>query len=396
LRFIIQYFNYNKLIKKLFILGNHVQGLGVSRLAKKNGLDVWLFNHTGFCITRYSNTCSRFIKYSDQNNLLEILSHQAFENEKPVLIPTNDKLVWFIAENYEILSEKYYISLPPKDVVEIAYNKIKTYKIAEKIGIPIPHSFFPRSLEEVIYKANDLKYPVVIKPAIMHTYYTTTGKKMIKCNSSKELIVGYKEFTKIIPLDEVIIQEMLPGGPQNLYSFGSFCDGEKVWASLTANRIRQKPMDFGISTTFAQSVAVEEIENLAKRLLSQINYFGISEVEFMFDPLANEYKLLEINPRTWKWHSIANILGVDLLKPMLNIWLQIPNVENHNKIVGVGWIERLTDFFVFAKELSRGRMGVGQYLKSLKIPKESAVFKLNDPLPAIMYIILSPILLIKR
>lgn len=384
------------MISHLFILGNHVQGLGVSRLAKKNGLSVWLFNNSGLCITRYSNTCSRFIEYSNNQDLLSKLLKNAILGSKPILMPTNDMLVWFVAENYEALSNHFFIPLPTKSITEIAYNKIKTYKVCEELNIPCPKSYFPNSFSEVEQLSSAIEYPVVIKPAIMHKYYGKTGKKMIKCNSSSELLSGYLQFTKVIPKDEIIIQEMLTGGPQNLYSFGSFCDGKKVWVSLTANRIRQKPMDFGISTTFAQSVVVREIELAAIKFLTGIGFFGISEVEFMFDTKTNSFKLLEINPRTWKWHSIANILGVDLLKPMIQHWQNSKIEEKHNIKTGFGWIERLTDFFVFVKEFLGGRMSLKDYIKSFNIPKESAVFSKKDPLPAIMYIVLSPLLFLKR
>ena len=70
------------------------------------------------------------------------------------------------------------------------------------------------------------------------------------------------------------------------------------------------------------------------------------------------------------------------------------NSENNYSIVG--WCERLTDYAVVAKEIMHGRMKLGDVVKSYKIPHESAVWRWTDLIPAIMYILLSPILYVKR
>ena len=62
----------------------------------------------------------------------------------------------------------------------------------------------------------------------------------------------------------------------------------------------------------------------------------------------------------------------------------------------VAWCERLTDWTVSAKEILHGRMRIRDVVKSYKIRHESAVWSWKDPLPAIMYVLLSPILFIKR
>ena len=67
-----------------------------------------------------------------------------------------------------------------------------------------------------------------------------------------------------------------------------------------------------------------------------------------------------------------------------------------NNYFTVGWCERLTDFAVIFKEWIHGRMKLGDVVKSYKIPHESAVWSWRDPIPALMYVLLSPILYVKR
>ncbi len=384
------------MITDIYILGNHIQGLGVSRNAGRQNYRVTLFNKSSLSVARFSNTCKKFVKFKDTNNLLNILLQDKIANKKALLIPTNDALVGFLSDNYEKLNEKYYLSIPPKEITEIAFNKRKTYQAAMDADVPIPESHFPDTEEMLLKHSDTIKYPVIIKPAVMYNFYATSGKKVFLCNNKKDLIENYRKAIKIIPKEEVIVQEMLDGGAKNLFSFASYTKNGVVFGSFTANRIRQKPMDFGVATTFAVSVVNERVEKLAEKFLKAINYTGLSEVEFMYDAKTDEYKLIEINPRTWKWHSMANIVGINLIEMMIKD-IQGKNIEKQrNTKEKLAWVEQLTDFFIVFTEIIKGKMSFRDYYKTWKLKKEYATFDWRDPLPAIMYILLSPILYFKR
>ena len=195
-------------------------------------------------------------------------------------------------------------------------------------------------------------------------------------------------------------QEFLDGGPKHLYSYGVMAAGGKPLVSIQANRIRQNPMDFGNSTTFAVTCDIPQIEAQSVRLLDETKYFGLGEVEWMWDEKTQQYKFLEINTRAWKWHTISNMLGFSFIGAMID-WFDgkspltdTPSSVTHS--TPVAWVERLTDWTVVAKEILHGRMKLKDVRRSYKIPHESAVWSWRDPLPGIMYIILSPVLYLKR
>ena len=378
------------MIKEIYILGNHIQGLGISRISKRLGYKNTLFNNSGYSVARFSNTCDHFVKYSNLKELLYKLTEKQVADKEAILIPTNDSLVGFLADNYELLNKKYYLSIAPKKITEIAFNKRNTYNIATKAGIPIPKSYYPDSINDIEQLCTEIEFPVILKPAEMYDFFKTSGKKVFLCNKQSELIDNYHTAVKIIPANQVIVQEFLAGGAKNLYSFASYTKNGEVVGSFIVNRIRQKPMDFGVSTTFARTVINEQIEFLAKKFLKEINYTGLSEVEFMYEDKIKDYKLIEINPRTWKWHSMANIVDINLIEMLLNDIQGLPIEKKRNEIENLGWIEQLTDTFVMFTEVLKGRMKFKEYIRSIKIPKEYATFDWKDPLPAIMYILLSP------
>ena len=90
-------------------------------------------------------------------------------------------------------------------------------------------------------------------------------------------------------------------------------DGSKSLVRLCARRARQHPPDFGNATTYAETVTIDEINQYAIKILEATNYRGVCEVEFKYDQRDGQYKFLEVNPRTWKWHSIAEKANAPIL-----------------------------------------------------------------------------------
>jgi len=126
-----------------------------------------------------------------------------------------------------------------------------------------------------------------------------------------------------------------------------------------------------------------------------INYYGFAEVEFMQDPRDGNYKLIEVNPRVWGWHTIAIASGVDLpyllyqdiIGEEMDVRLPIDNLK---------WVRLITDVPTVLSEIIGGRLRIRDYLKSMKGKKEFAVFALNDPLPFLAEVALIPYLWVKR
>ncbi len=384
------------MIKQIAILGNHIQSLGICRIVGRLGYPVILYNSYKQSITRYSKYCSEFVLFSNHDDLLVKLGARESLDKTTLLIPTNDSLVDFIRDNYEFLNSRYFLSVASPDIIDFCSNKKNTYLKARELGIDIPKSYFPNNQEELLTFADELVYPVILKPAIMFTFFHSTGKKALKCNNHQELIDNYALMQKYIPANETIVQEVLRGGAKNLFSYGSFFANKISYANFVVNRIRQKPMDFGISTSFAKTVINQQIQVSAEKFLEGINYFGISEVEFMYDTEQQKYKLLEINPRSWKWHSIANRLDINIFQLLID-YIENKQLTIHiNDKENIAWIERLTDTYVSISEIAKGHLSLKEYLATLRLKKESACLSIDDPLPALMYILLAPYLFYKR
>lgn len=382
------------MINKLFLLGGHIQALGLARQACKCDVPVYVCLKDAYSVARYSNSVKKFFIIDNDDKLEDKILSLADENT--LLFPTSDDYIDFIVERYDNLSTKMQIGLPSLDIINTFNNKRNAYEYIQSLGIHQPISYCPNSFEDVLKLADTIEYPIVVKPAIMHSFHKQFGKKAYLCLDKDSLIekVKFIHENKYL-INQLILQEYLSGGAKTLYSYGVYAEKGEPQAWIMANRIRQNPMDFGNSTTFAISCQIPEIEESARKILSATKYTGLAEIEFMFDEKNRVYKFLEINTRAWKWHSISEAFGWGFMSELILNRNDLKR-EFVDSNINRAWVERLTDFAVVLKELLKQRMKLKEVFKTYRISKTNAVWDIKDVKPAIMYLILSPILFIKR
>lgn len=379
------------------IIGGHFQGLGVIRALAQKGIRTVLIDHEP-SLSRFSRYIEHYFKspkITDEENYLDFLEKLASKQNLKgwVLYPTDDETVYFLSRYHIHVSQWFHLITPPWEITKYSYNKKLSYQLAEKIGMPIPHTYYPQHEEDL--KKMDGLFPVIIKPAVMRTFFKQTKKKVFRAVNREELVQYYRIASSIISQDEILIQEEIPEVSKNLYSFCPFFKDSGTKARIVAKRIRQHPMDFGQASTYAKTVDIPELETLGEKLLSKMNFSGLCEVEFILDPRDGVFKFLEVNPRIWGWHTLALKAGVNLPYMVFCDKVGRPyRLTDFKK--GVKWFHLLTDIPTVLSEIGKGRMRVKDYVESMKGEKEYAVIALNDPLPFIGEIALLPYLIIQR
>jgi len=292
----------DRLERGVIVLGGHVQGLGIIRIFGKNKIPTILLDNTRVNIARHSKYCKEFYLYQNLiDKLIEFGERGIFKNW--LILPTNDSHVSELSKNKELLSKHFIVGIDDWSTIEVFYNKKNAYNLAEKLNIDFPQTWFPESLTEI--SRYPIKFPCIIKPAIMHEFYRITKKKVFVCNNRDELLNNYKKALEVIPPNEVMIQDIVPGSSENLYSACFMYNKDKAHVQLISRRKRQHPVNFGNATTFAETVSKNELIEISEKLLKEVQYDGICEVEYKYDKRDGKFKFLEINTRTWKWHSIS-------------------------------------------------------------------------------------------
>jgi D-aspartate ligase len=379
------------------VIGGDYQGLGIVRSLGRKGVPVGVIDDES-SISRFSRYTQFSVKVPDLRtpegtvkSLLELGRTRRLQGW--VLFPTRDEIVATLSQHREALSEVFRVPTPQWETIRWAWDKRNTYDLAKKLDIPIPQTWVPRSAEEL--DRIETPFPVALKPAIKEHFFYATKAKAWRATNKTELREMFEQATSISAPGEVIIQEIVPGKGECQFAYGAFFTGGKAVGSMVVRRRRQHPHDFGRASTYVETVEVPGLEDLAVRFLKAIDYSGLVEVEFKQDPRDGVLKLLDVNARTWGYHSLGATAGVDF--PYLLFSSQMgADVPQCTAKAGIKWVRLLTDFPTGISDVFHGRITSGEFFRTLRTADTEAVFSFKDPLPGLVECALLPYLAIKR
>jgi predicted ATP-grasp superfamily ATP-dependent carboligase len=279
------------------------------------------------------------------------------------------------------------------ETVQWAWDKKNTYEFAARLGIPVPRTHNPRTEKDLAELHSRL--PLAIKPAVKENFFYATGAKAWRAETPDQLEHLFRKAAQQIRPEEILVQEIIPGNGQRQYSYCAFFRDGAAHSSLVARRMRQHPREFGRAATYVETIEAPMVEELSERFLKAIDYYGLVEVEFKQDPRDGEFKLLDVNARTWGFHSIGEPAGVDF--PYLLYADQVGTpIDRCRARAGVGWLRLVTDLPTAASDLWSGDLDLRSYLQSLKRTRTESVFCLQDPWPSFAEMLMLPYLVSKK
>jgi D-aspartate ligase len=378
----------NKNKKGAIIIEGHVQGLSLTRTYGENQIPVFIVDRQN-CVAKYSKYCKKFFICPDFNSddFAEFLINLAkIENLNGwVLIPSNDHAVITISRNQAKL-EKHYLFLVPKfDKIDLIYNKSKLLKFAQELNIPIPSTF---CFKELNASQNVLSFPIITKGKYGLSFYKALKKKAFLSKNNQELYSHLSIIQEKYFLEDTFSQTLISSDEENkTISFTAFSINGIIKSFWIGVKLREHPVKFG-TATFAISVKEPAIYNYAAKLIEFYEYTGVCEIEFLKDPLDNDYKLIEINARTWLWVGLAKECGVNYGIYVYNYLNGIPNQYPKSYRAGIKWLNPITDFVFSVKLIFMGHMSLCSYVKSLKGEIVNALYVKNDFKPFFAYLIL--------
>ena len=367
------------------VIGANLNGLSVARSLGRQGVPVWVTTPPNVRLASFSRYTRRTLSWPEADcelqvaYLMDLAERHALDGW--VLFPTGDESAALLSKFHAVLSRRFRVSTPPWEVLRWAYDKRLTYKLANEQQVDCPFTLNPRSESDL--RESPLDFPAILKPATHAVASRFTADKAWRVANREELLARYREAKGMIPADQILIQEMIPGGGEAQFSYAALCfDGEPL-ASLTARRTRQYPIDFGYSSSFVETLEIPQIVAPSRRLLKAIRYTGIVEVEYKLDARNRRYKLLDINPRLWTWSPLGARAGVDFPYLLWKVLLGRSAPKPSGRL-GVRWMRMTTDLPAAIHEILRGRLSVTSYLRSFRSPLEFSVMAMDDPLPGLL------------
>jgi glycosyltransferase involved in cell wall biosynthesis/predicted ATP-grasp superfamily ATP-dependent carboligase len=200
--------------------------------------------------------------------------------------------------------------MPSRDVLLDADRKDLLARRARQVGIDVPRTIEPKSLDEVETWARVLEMPVIVKGVL------GSGGKQVEIVYDRKLLVdAVRRVASLnvnpdLPLP--ILQEYIPGQG---YGLSALMQHGEPLAVFAHRRLEEHDVGRGTglahAATGAVSVDEPELVDAGLRLLRALHWDGMAMVEFRRSILNGRFYVVEVNPRFVGSLDLAIAAGVD-------------------------------------------------------------------------------------
>ncbi len=215
-------------------------------------------------------------------------------------------LSWLDQHRQELGAVK--AALPGHDQLQWVLDKSRTLDAARRVGIAVPESHAPRSLDEALRLAPTLRYPQVLKwadPNAVAPLLRQHGLSLLKTEYVHDAAAWRAAMQRYAPLGcWPMAQSYCPG--VGLGQFFYMHRGQAV-RRFQHVRVAEWPPEGGYSSV-CDAVPLDrhaELQALSIRLLQHIGWEGVAMVEYRWDPATDRAVLMEINGRFWGSFPLA-------------------------------------------------------------------------------------------
>ena len=294
----------------VIIFGGHIAGYGVIRALSRHRIPIYLVCSDSAALCRRS----RFVKNTlvlpcDSANFIERFKSWAERVVGPeaiLMVAGEDGYLDILSQQLLGLPQRYRLTFPSWEIVQLVRNKRYAYQIAADLNIPIPKTYYITSedeLRELIKNGIDAKPPFLMKSEDSSLFLKQYQTKGVICEKESELLDKYNKYNGFF--GKLLLQEMIPGGEENLLNFIITLNRNSDPTAVFINRKRRSTRQF-LSCTLMESCwsEVNVIEGVL-RLLKKIAYYGYVNPELKYDSRDKKYKLVEINGRVSMSNSHA-------------------------------------------------------------------------------------------
>jgi D-aspartate ligase len=289
-----------------------VNGLAAIRSLGRAGVPVLALDHRPSALGFRSRYATPMLcpDPQEEDAFVSFLAELGQELEAPVpVFATHDEPLNAIARAAGRLGETFRYPFPPWEVLSRIQSKRSQLEAAERAGLAVPRTLSPGSAAEARTAADELGYPVLVKPSSTEGFKRRFGRQAFRCETAADVERAYADAEEYEPL----VQEVIPGGDGALFTLGSYLDRDGEALGLFCGRkLRQTPPGLIGTCRVGEALWDEEVVDRGLTLLRALKYTGLSQVELKRDARDGSLRLMEINPRLWQWHGLAAACGVDL------------------------------------------------------------------------------------
>lgn len=234
---------------------------------------------------------------------------------RPILVATDEEAAVLIAEHAPRLHEEFVLPAVARELPRRLATKYSLHSLCVDHGIPAPMSLQPRSAAEVLEFAGELGYPVVVKnnaPWLRLTQPAVPNTAILSDPSDVRRLTDSWMTMPTVMLQEYIPRHRATDWIAHAY-FGEEPGRDVVF---TGRKLRSWPPEAGV-TTYAYTAWNDEVADLTRKLCRKVSFRGICDLDWRFDSLTGEYKLVDFNPRLGaQFRMFERSDAVDVIRAM--------------------------------------------------------------------------------
>ena len=332
------------------------------------------------------------ISYNDnlreEKELLKVLDkfYKEHKDEKILLVSATENYSELISKNKDKLKDKYYFNYADVKVIETLSNKELFYKKYMNNGI----IDLPKTVYLDLSKKDDIKidfdYPIIVKAANVVAYRKLEfpgQNKIYKLYNHDELINTIKTIKNGGYLDTLIIQEYIEGDDSTLFDSVIYADAKGKVKRITLAQIglqEHKSNLVGNAAVLINGYNQYEDKDIVKRitkLSEKIGITGFAEFDLKYDKKANDFKLLEINPRQGRSSYYLTSLGCNLVEILKRDLIDHEKLdfEYLDKEVLLSFVpKKIIELYIVNKEYKEKALSLySKHINPIKYKKDSSL-----------------------
>jgi carbamoyl-phosphate synthase large subunit len=197
------------------------------------------------------------------------------------------------------------------DSIDLAEDRERFRDLVEELGLRQPESGIARSQEEAIRIANEIGYPIVVRPS-----YVLGGRAMEIVYTEDSLRRYIREAVRVSPNLPVLIDKFLKDAKE--VDVDAVSDGKKVVIGGVLEHIEEAGVHSGDSAMVLPPFSIEarvikEIKRQTRELALALKVRGLVNIQFAVKD--NVVYILEVNPRASRTVPfVSKAIGVPLAK----------------------------------------------------------------------------------
>ncbi|ELZ97338.1 ATP-grasp protein-like protein [Haloferax mediterranei ATCC 33500] len=213
------------------------------------------------------------------------------------IIPTRPEDGYVFSKYLDEFEQYVTLIVPEFEMLRRVHDRKLLYEAAQEANVPMPRT-------RLFSKVEEFDKPSIVKPrynVVAEEYvdsYDPSDYDIIK--SVRHLRPGDRPEPDAIYAEmkhDPIVQDYVP--TEGKYMFAALYDHGEPVATFQHRQIRGNSYTGG-GGVYRKSVYIPELETVARKLLSHLEWHGLACIEYLKDAETGEFKLIEINPRMWQ------------------------------------------------------------------------------------------------